>query len=396
MAYDFGDLAEPAKQSKYDFGDLAAPVKEEKKPDPRGEVGLIGKAILGVGERIHQTSKFLSGLPEKLGSAAVEAGTKLGAPPELTAGVATAAHLGTELAPGALAGGGTSKTLGTGITKLAGGAAEWSMMKAINPIWSKVKSGEAATAVRTMLREGLTVTPKGVRILQGKIDDLNAEIKDIISKSTKTIDKEAVARRLEERIKQVKKQVNPQADVATVEKTLKNFLEHPDLVEEIAPGIKVGRPEIPIQQAQELKQGTYRSLGGRAYNPAQTAEQQAQKEAVQSQKGLARGLKEEIAKAEPSVKPINAKESELLKTMSLVERRAFTEAASHPGWLAWLAHNPKSAAAFAAGRSPAFSSYLALKLQQVSKIQSQVPHALGGAVGAYTQKSLSDHEDINR
>lgn len=108
---------------------------------------------------------------------------------------------------------------------------------------------------------------------------------------------------------------------------------------------------MPVQLAQKMKQGTYQVLS-KKYGQLGSAETEAQK-------GLARGLKEEIASAVPGVQSLNAEESRLITTMNVAERRALMELNKNPMGLAALAHNPMSLAMFMADRSAAFKSVAA-------------------------------------
>lgn len=78
------------------------------------------------------------------------------------------------------------------------------------------------------------------------------------------------------------------------------------------------RGSIPVQQAQDMKQGTYRELKNK-YGQIGSAETEAQK-------ALARGLKENIAEAVPEIAGLNAQESKLINALNITERRAFMEA----------------------------------------------------------------------
>src|SRR6185369_7841136 len=77
-------------------------------------------------------------------------------------------------------------------------------------------------------------------------------------------------------------------------------------------GVPPPAPMIPIQLAQEMKQGTYRALGKKSYGEQKGAETEAQKT-------LARALKEDIATAEPKVGPLNEQESALLNVIDSLE-----------------------------------------------------------------------------
>jgi hypothetical protein len=83
---------------------------------------------------------------------------------------------------------------------------------------------------------------------------------------------------------------------------------------------------------------------------------------VEAQKGLARGLKEEIANAVPEIAGLNAQESKLITTLNVTERRALMEMNKNPMGLASLASNPASWAAFMADKSALFKSLTARML----------------------------------
>lgn len=111
-----------------------------------------------------------------------------------------------------------------------------------------------------------------------------------------------------------------------------------------------GGAGIPIQLAQELKQGTYRILD-KKYGQVSTAEDEGQK-------AIARGLKEQVAKAAPEVSGMNAKESELINALKLVERRSLQTGNKNTLGLAPLAPTNLKALTFLLDRSPMMTSML--------------------------------------
>jgi len=119
----------------------------------------------------------------------------------------------------------------------------------------------------------------------------------------------------------------------------------------LAEHIAAGGSGIPVELAQEMKKGTYRVLKGK-YGEAGSA-------STEAQKALARRLKEGVAEAVPAVAGLNAKESALLKTLDVAERRALMDANKNTMGLAALAGNPASWAAFMADRSAAFKALAA-------------------------------------
>jgi len=128
-----------------------------------------------------------------------------------------------------------------------------------------------------------------------------------------------------------------------------------------------GGSGIPVEIAQELKKGTYRVLKGK-YGEMGSA-------ATEAEKGLARGLKEGIADAVPGISGLNAKESALIKTLDVAERRALMDLNKNPFGLSLLSGNAGAFAAFVADRSAAFK---ALAARMVNKT--------GGAAEAPTNQ----------
>ncbi len=98
---------------------------------------------------------------------------------------------------------------------------------------------------------------------------------------------------------------------------------------------------MPVQLAQQIKQGTYQQLRDK-YGEMGSAQTEAQK-------AIARGLKEEIERAVPEVVGPNAQASDLWNAINVAQRRSFMEGNKNPMGLAPLAHHPLGAAAFYGG-----------------------------------------------
>lgn len=252
-------------------------------------------------------------------------------------------------------------------SKAATAAAPRLMQSALKPSVKDLKSGNADAAVRTMLDEGLNATKGGVEKLGNRISETNQKIADAILNSRATVNKNDVASRLHEPMERVSKQVNPKADVAAVERVWQEFAEHPML-----PG-----RQIPVQLAQEMKQGTYKQLS-KKYGEVGSAETEAQK-------ALARGLKEEIANAVPEVVPLNARESSLLNARKVAEHRALMDSNKNPVGLGPLAGSAAGMATFLADRSALVKSLMA----RVANSSGQ----FAGAQGARAAIPLSFQED---
>jgi hypothetical protein len=243
---------------------------------------------------------------------------------------------------------------------LKGGARDM-MQSALKPPIAAQRTGKAATAIDTLLDTGTNVSRAGADKLQARITDLNQQIADQIANSTAVVDKKAVAGNLNQVMADFKKQVNPDADIHSVQKAYDEFMDHPLLQ---------GKRSVPVQLAQEMKQATYKSLGDKAYGEMKGAD-------ITAQKALARGLKDQIAKAVPEVRQLNAEDSKLLTTLPLVERRVLMDANKNPFGLGWLTTSPTKFAAWMADRSPAFKSIVAHMLNRSS---AAAPGVAAGAV----------------
>lgn len=283
--------------------------------------------------------------------------------PEAAAGLGVATNVAMQAVPTVLSGPAAARGAAPAITATG----ERLMQSALKPSLEALKSGKAAQAIETMLEEGINVSKGGVAKLRGKIDDLNAEITQAIANSAETVHKGRVARALIDTLQKFRNQVNPSADIKAIKASWDDFVNHPYLQ-------KIS--EIPVEIAQQLKQGTYRSLGSKAYGEVKGAEMEAQK-------ALARGLKEGIAEKVPEVVGLNAKESQLLGALNLVERRALMELNKNQAGLATLAENPTAALAFMADRSALFKSIAARMIYSGSEqIPSTVARVLTGAAAA--------------
>lgn len=209
------------------------------------------------------------------------------------------------------------------------------MQSAIKPTLRQLKSGDAATAVDVLLERGLNPNARGVAKLEAAIDDVDNSITQSIAGSTARVDKQSVADRLNQTRQQFRTQAVPQNDLAAIEAARDNFLGHPMF--------PLPQTSIPVQQAQDIKRGTYQVLG-KKYGEMKGAETEAQK-------ALARGLKEEIAAAVPGVNDLNTELGRLMVAKEVAERRALMEGNKNPFGLAALSPSKAGLLTFLADRS---------------------------------------------
>lgn len=272
-------------------------------------------------------------------------------------GLGLAANVGVQAVP-AVVGGIAGSQLAP---KMAGKAFDL-MASAAKPNLSQWESGEAKRAIDTLLKEGISPTEGGVEVLKSKIGALNDKIKQAISTSQETVNVGNTGKPILDILDRFSKQVASQDDLASIRRVWSMYRNHP---------LFGGQQDIPIQLAQQLKQGTYKQLEGK-YGELTSAETEAQK-------AIARGLKDEIAAKIPALSKLNAKESELLNALSVAERRALLDLNSNPGGLVWLYHHPTAAAGYLAARSAPFKAMVARMLYNVPGAVPTAAGAIGGA-----------------
>jgi hypothetical protein len=278
-----------------------------------------------------------------------------------------AANVATQAIPTVL-GGIAGKTIASQPMQSAGKAV---MQSALKPQSKDLLSGDAAKAVQTMLDEGVSVTPGGAAKLRGMITKLDAEVKAKIAASPAVVDKAHVMKEVHETLKTFRNQLNSASDEAAI---LKSWQETSNKL----------AAKIPVQTAQDLKQGTYKILSDK-YAKIGQVENEA---ATQAQMAGARGLRKGIEEAVPGVGELNAKEAQLINALEMAERRVGVGGNRDIAGIAWLAQNPQAALAMMADRSSTFKSLLARLLYSRSK---DIPTAVGaGTAGLYQGATQND------
>lgn len=229
--------------------------------------------------------------------------------------------------------------IGAGMKK----AAPWLMQTALKPAQSLLNEYKttAPKVVQTLLREGINVTEGGVAKLQRIFDATNKDIKEAVAAAKGQISKKAVAARTLTTADKFAKQVNPQKDLEAIGETVKDFLDHP---------VYTGK-SLSVPEAQALKVGTYREIG-KKYGEVSSA-------SIESQKALARGLKEEIAAEVPGLSALNAKDGEIMAALDAVGRRVAQSGNRDPVGFAWVTAHPTMFLAALFDRSPVVKSLVA-------------------------------------
>jgi len=320
---------------------------------------------------------------------------------------------------------------GKGVSGALRSGAESIYQKALKPGQKYIKTYE--DAIETLLNKGISISSGGLDKLHGRLTALNQGIARVIENSDATIDKHAVAAKLYDTLSDFGEQVTPKTDLGVIAEKWKEFLNHPIFTgkevpvkraDQLRPGVEstlrkvaADQPgpriantieqvageipgrfsdpfprqippstavnEIPVQKAQRMKQATYRVLKGK-YGEEGSA-------ATEAQKALARGLKEEIAKAVPEVRPLNAEETKLLNALPMVERRVLNSGNKNPQGLAGLVvMNPVAWTNFMADRSDLFKSLIARMMWTGSKASAPSLRGITPSLGYGAMTAPSD------
>lgn len=276
--------------------------------------------------------------------------------------------------------------IGVGLGKVMGAAAPALMQSAVKPglkaSMKAVVRGSDIPVVKTLLDEGVNVSSGGIAKLSDLITASNDTIKDALTSlpASSHISKLQVTSRLTPTAQQFANQVNPVADLAQISEAGHEFLAHPSL-----PNATM----TPLE-AQAMKTGTYAALKSKSYGELKGA-------AIEAQKALARGLKEEIAneaaKAGLDLTAINAREGAAIEARDAIAKRIALAGNRDPAGLAWLAHSPVTALVYILERSPATKSLIARGLYQSAGYASGVaPNVIRAAVAGVASLPESQQE----
>ncbi len=259
---------------------------------------------------------------------------------------------------------GGSELAGAGLVKGASAAAPWLMTKAVKPAYKTaekaIKNVEVPRVVQTLLDEGINVTSGGIGKINTLMASTNKQLKNIIATSTAEASPAEVVNEVRPVMRKAMAQSAPSADKAAVRGVIDDFVASHG--RDAAGVIK----KIPVQRLQELKQGTYQSIGSRNFGETKGF-------ALEAEKALARGEKKAIERAHPEVGPLNAREGRLIEAKDAVAKVVGQVGNRDMGGLAPLSSNPTGIIAYALSRSPAVKSMLARGLYKSAAKASGVP-----------------------
>ena len=357
------------EQAKILFSTPSASQRDVRLAEPKPKLGVAGQLGAAFLDAAFKTANPGQALPElnrriestgyDVGGAITDQAAKV-VPPEVAAGAGYVGNLAVQALPMALGG---AATRGIAAPELQSGARTL-MQSALKPPKSELLKGNAARAIDTMLEEGINVSKGGVTKLRDKINALNVEIAEAIKNSPETINKYAAARELQMLTNKMLRQANPNADIAAIRSAWTEFLNHP---------LFASQSNIPVQLAQQVKQGTYQSLGSKAYGGELKATD------IEAQKTIARGIKNHIANKIPGIDKLNKADSELINAETMAAVRVMMNANRDPGTIAYLASHPLAAASYVMSHSPFFKSLLARGMYSGA---NTIPQSAGQIAGA--------------
>jgi len=251
---------------------------------------------------------------------------------------------------GAIQGGAqaTGGLLGKGLA--AGGQRIMQSSLKPNPSLLKEYSTTAPKLVKTLLDEGVNVTPGGMEKLQRLFNSTNAEIKEAVKNAQGLIPRDLVAARVAPTAKRMSEQVNPDAALRDVGRSVQEFLTKKE-TNAAGEVVRTAQGPLTVPEAQAMKTGTYQQIG-KNYGKLSSS-------SVETQKALARGLKEEIEAAIPKIKALNAREGSLMAAQEAVGHRVAIAGNRDPVGFAWVTNTPQTFLAALFDRSPVVKSMVA-------------------------------------
>ena len=194
------------------------------------------------------------------------------------------------------------------------------MRSAMKPTLEEVKKGRAAPAVETMLREGFNPTAGGVEKMKSTLSDLGQQVQGQIANSGAMIPTGKVADYVQSAYPRFANGPLANSAIEDLGNVQRQFIDHPNIL---------GSREIPVQLAQDMKQGYQRAIGDKGYDVLKTP-------TTEGEKQIARGLRESIAEAVPGVVEPLSKEADIIRALKIAERRVAVDSNKNPIGLGWI------------------------------------------------------------
>lgn len=213
---------------------------------------------------------------------------------EVAKALGGATSLGLQLAGPELAGA-AARGVGTVAGKVGDSIADAAARNALKGGYTvNTPAAEVDAAARTLRQNNIPFSAEGAQKISDALNDLRTAVvakTDAAAKAGVTISPQAVLNRLDQLKMRYASQVNPDQDLAAINRVGKNFSQN-------NPG------PIPADTAQAMK------AGSNAVNAAKYGE--ASQAQIEAEKALTRGLKEELENQIPELTQLNAKQAEYI------------------------------------------------------------------------------------
>lgn len=192
--------------------------------------------------------------------------------------------------------------LESGLKARAGSMADRMYESALKPRPRANTEAQVSSMVRSGLEEAVPISKKGLKKSDQIIKNLQYDIQNTIDAGADkglAVSKYKAASRLGDTFKKFSEQANPESDLSTLAESGNEFMRnYPS--------------EIPVDLAQRVKQGTYQQLKGKAFGELKGA-------SIESQKAIAKGLKEELEGLFPNLKGLNQRQGNILSLQDELE-----------------------------------------------------------------------------
>ena len=279
------------------IGSGAAAAKGFLSGGPLGAVASIThRGVEKAGELVSETAY-------KVGGGVTDIASRAGVSPEVAAGAGLATNVGIQALP----------VVGGSIARQAAPVMEWAgkklMTSAVKPPAGMRKTGEAGKAIVTMLEKGISPASKGLEAARGAVDDFEIAIQTQLENSGATVSKiDAAKNATKSAFDGVKHNLDRVQNEKDIEDAISKFLNHPEL--------KKYADQFPVAVANRMKQSFYKEVGEKAYVPGAVPTA-----FDKGTKNLAASLREEVLKAEPSVKANLAEQGKMMQVVNLLKGR---------------------------------------------------------------------------
>jgi len=225
------------------------------------------------------------------------------------------------------------------------------MTSALKPVIKAHRDGSASTAVTNMLDRGINVSPGGVQTVRDMLDTLDDNILRRLDNSTARVDLGDAIRHVPGVMDDFYWTGKRPENMAAIRGARNEITSLPEWRYNRSTGVV----DIPVQEAQLLKQGIYRDLR-KKYGTLGAAD-------VEAQKAIARGLRESVARVEPTIGDLVSEQAQLIPTLQVLQRRVDMAGNHNPiGLAASIAaavKNPSAAIGAYANSSSFIKSLLA-------------------------------------